>query len=123
MRITKNMIEEKFKKFNELYFDGKLETPEFRLLWNKDGLFGKFKVYKRPIICVNASADWSERDFDDIVVHEMIHYYIYSVLKRDPFFSHGLLFRKVRRDIAKKGIKVHIKYKHIKYINKKGEPK
>ena len=120
MRITKEMIAEKFVECNDKYFDGKLETPDFRLLRNRDGLFGKFKVCKKPIICVNASADWSEEDFDDIVVHEMIHYYIYSVLKKDPFFSHGLLFRKVRKDIAKKGIKVHIHYKHIQYINKKG---
>ena len=114
MTITKGLLLDKFKAFNEKYFDGKLAVPTFTFMFGKNALVGKYRNWgSGPVIYINKSVNLSEQDLDDVLVHEMIHYYVFSVLKKDPIFSHGFFFRTVRRKVAKKGLKVHISYSYL----------
>ena len=116
MTITKTEIREKFVYFNEKFFENKLAVPTICFKNNKDGVVGKFRCWKDECrIYINRCIEWTEKDLDDVIVHEMIHYYISKILNKNPLFSHGFLFRKIRRDIKKKGLKVHIRYNHLKY--------
>lgn len=114
VKVTKDLMREKFQVFNERFFEGKLAVPTFLYLSGRTGLVGKYRDWgKGPTILINRGYHFFEQDFDDILVHEMIHYYIDAVLKKDPFFSHGILFRKIRRRICEQGLEIHIHYVHI----------
>lgn len=40
----------------------------------------------------NSRIDWNEEDIRRVLLHEMIHYYIFIKFKRHLIFSHGLPF-------------------------------
>ncbi len=114
--LSKKLINEKFDFFNKILFENKLLKPIFCFKNNKDGIVGKFRInngqYK---IYINKCIQWTEDDLNDVIIHEMIHFYIKSILNKTPIFSHGYYFRKIRKEIIKKGYNVSLNYKHLKY--------
>lgn len=88
---------------------------------NKDGVVGKFRYEndrgkrKNPKIYINKCIHWNDEDLIDVMIHEMIHYYVIFIMGYDGFFSHGFKFRKKRKEIRNKGQIVHIRYSHLKY--------
>ena len=81
-----NTMPHMFWECNRLYFDNQLRTPKFDLLHSYRKL-GKFEYrwgeQKKPVkkrhmvILMSDYFDFDEETFRNIMVHEMIHYYLY----------------------------------------------
>jgi len=117
MRITKRMLKWRFKKFNEKYFKGELTEPEFRINGSRDyaGLFSCKLMWKPSLdgdyydmYLTKIRIDLSKyllrnpSELDDILLHEMIHYYGFY-LSEDLEGSHGKFFMKHAKKINKDG--------------------
>lgn len=127
MEITKQYLEERFIEYNSLYFNGILKKPLFLFKTNKDGVVAKFRYNKEgkkkcsPKIYINKCIAWDEDSLKNVLLHEMVHYYVVFIENYDGLFSHGFRFRRKVREIKKNfGYTINISYKHLKY---KGEAK
>ncbi len=87
-----NTMPHMFWECNRLYFDHKLPPPKFGLL-HTSRYVGKFEYRlgekKKPlkkrkmVILMSDYFDFDEESFRNIMVHEMIHYYLYLYDARD----------------------------------------
>jgi len=125
IEITKEFVKEKFKEYNELYFNGELKMPTIKLI---DGTkyAGCFscrhnkttgKMYQQEI-CIGENIIWTLRDFRSVLVHEMIHYYVHykrNKQKRDGDFQHWGLFWKMKVKLNwKYGLHIRNKATYLK---------
>lgn len=108
MKATLEYVKRKFAEYNDLCFDGKLKPLpirissartylgqlRFRKEQNPDGtwIFDDFEFV------ISNRLDLDERDVEDTILHEMIHYYIKSNQLQDTS-SHGKLFRRMMKNI------------------------
>lgn len=99
-----------FDHFNHLCFNG--ELPEPRLMLSKSRTQLGSMTYRRQSRCVISSVstytirvstyyDCPEEQLQDVLLHEMIHYYISLNHLRDTS-SHGILFCQMMNDINQK---------------------
>lgn len=99
-----------FHKFNEMIFAGKLPTPRFRLTHART-FHGKL-VYKwkqtfpRRVsydfeMRISTDFDFPQEEWEDVVIHEMIHLHIASNSIKDSS-SHGPMFRRMMADINRR---------------------
>ena len=99
-----------FWKCNEKYFDNSLPTPWFETI-NDANVLGKFEHHKNnknckipirdQVISMSDCFDYPEKDFVEIMIHEMIHYYIaWNRIKDNK--SHGKKFMQIADDIKRK---------------------
>lgn len=106
VEITKELIEKCFVEYNENYFNNKLPMPKFIVRnWKKDSLGGflynangkgesRLRISKYPNI--NGYRYFTKELLKDVIIHEMVHYYICVLMKRNYLFPpHGLRFRLV----------------------------
>ena len=98
MEITTEILQEKFEEYNNLYFNGELPLPRFGLLksYMTCGYFSCKKIIgKRKLrgqrIDISCYYDWEEEGLRDILVHEMIHYYL-AYKHIDNELTHGDAF-------------------------------
>jgi len=100
MTPTVELITQKFDHFNSLYFGGKLPRPDIKL--SRARTFVGMMTYKRTHrdFCLRVSTmfDLEEEEMEDVVIHEMIHFYIAYFRLRDTS-SHGQIFRKMMGEI------------------------
>lgn len=105
-----NTMPQKFWECNEKYFNKELPTPKFGLL-NKTSILARFeynkdnKNKKHPIkwqtLYFSDCFDFEEKDFIEIMVHEMIHYYLaWNGIKDNK--DHGKEFTKMANEISEK---------------------
>lgn len=100
MKLTTDILEEKFDECNKQYFNSELPYP-FLGVFSKKRPFAKFTylikkkngkkelLYKK--ISISDYYDFTEEQLIDILVHEMIHYYIaYNGIKDNK--EHGKEF-------------------------------
>ena len=104
-------IQRTYDKFNSLCFEGALPPIPFRLTSARTFL-GKiaYKV-KRSIFIgpkitdcrmrISTSFDLPEAEWEDVIIHEMIHYHILVNGIRDTS-THGQVFRRMMDDINSK---------------------
>lgn len=108
MKPTVPYIRQKFDAFNRLCFEGKLPEPPITLSHAK-GFVGicRFKKRRRwdgSVECydfrlsMNERMDLPEAEWEDTILHEMIHYYIGINQLRDTS-AHGRLFRQMMESI------------------------
>ena len=91
-----------FDTCNMEYFEGKLLFPQFGLLhsyrtcgyfqYTKGGWFDK-TLYD-PTISITDYYDFTEKQFKDIMCHEMIHYYL-AYFGIDKRCKHGKKFKEM----------------------------
>lgn len=85
MTLTISYISEKFEKYNNLYFNGSLKTPKFKISNSKRALgtlsisrrlnfYGEYT--KEHTISISKYYDRTEKQYDNTLIHEMIHLYI-----------------------------------------------
>ena len=94
-------MEQKFREYNHLYFHGDLPLPQFGLLksyrtcgyFSCDKIVGRRKL-KKPRIEISCYFDWEENDLRNVMVHEMIHYYLAY-----KHIDHGEAFKKMSEDL------------------------
>lgn len=107
MKLTKQIIKEKFITYNNLYFKGKISTPRF-LFFNAKDYYGRC-IYgsrngKNPTkIWISTSSVKNEDILKETLIHEMIHQYIYEYMYawKYQFITHGLRFRYVVHKLKK----------------------
>lgn len=103
MQITEKWMAEWFEIFNRDYFGGSLPMPRLALSKSKTRLgtmtckcknvFGR-KRFSDFSISVSNFYDIEENEFKNVLLHEMIHYYIsYNGIKDTS--SHGEAFRRI----------------------------
>lgn len=119
-----------FDECNMKYFEGKLLFPQFDLLhsfrtcgyfqYTPGGWFDK-TVYD-PIISITDYYDFTESQFVDIMVHEMIHYYLVCCGK-DRRCRHGKQFKKMAERLNKQhGLHIVTYLDLSKYKRRRGTP-
>ena len=85
-----------FRNYNNDYFNGILPMPDFEII-DSFKYFGYFhsNIYNgttvNPLIQISGNWEYEENQFRDILVHEMIHYYL-AYTGRDIIGSHGSEF-------------------------------
>lgn len=84
IEIDIEFCEKAFDKFNQKYFDGKLEKLPFELksMGDIDGQFGfavnyRDKKFEPRVIRINTKDNWTLSTFRNTLVHEMLHYYVH----------------------------------------------
>lgn len=111
MRPTIQYVKMKFDEFNILLFDGML--PSISFVITDSVSYGGLFVCKKSR---DASGNWSicdlqiriskrfdlpEKDLEDIIIHEMIHYYIFYKKIKDNS-KHGRIFTQKMKEINDK---------------------
>ena len=90
-----------FRDYNKRYFDGVLPEPDFEIT-DSFKFFGYFhsNIYNNttvdPVIQISGNWEYTENQFRDILVHEMIHYYL-AYTGKDIVGSHGAEFQRMSR--------------------------
>ena len=124
MQISTIWMRESFDRFNKDYFGGELPLPKFSLSNARTRLGsmtykwksvrtgpGPSDVKRVPYNhCIHLSVyyEQSERDYQNTLLHEMIHYYI-SVKQLDDSSSHGPLFRQWMQRLNEKGWNITVR--------------
>ena len=95
-------LAESFDKYNKAYFEERLPIPQFELLhsyrtcgyfqYTKGGWFDK--TLYNPTISMTDYYDFTEKQFKDIMCHEMIHYYL-AYFGIDKRCKHGKKFKEM----------------------------
>lgn len=109
MVLTLDFIAQSFHKFNKEYFDGKLETPRFEIT-NVKSYLGQYHWKYAPdgslkdnIIHISKMFDRSETDYQNTIIHEMIHQYIRQNHIKDTRRHHGRVFNSIADRINSQG--------------------
>ena len=108
MIATLDYVKDKFEEFNNMCFEGKLKPLPFKLSSARSFLGQvRFRRDKNPdgtwyfsdfIFIVSNKTDMEEREIEDTILHEMIHYYILSNQMQDTS-PHGEIFIRMMKDI------------------------
>lgn len=124
MKATIEFVERKFDEFNQQIFGGKL--PKIPVVLSDAKTFlgqcvcrtrrlpnGSVEKYDFKLR-INTRLDLPEREVEDIIIHEMIHYYIgYHQLKDTS--AHGQFFRRIMNEInTKLGRNLSVSHKSTK---------
>ena len=101
MTITLHQIFNSFLLYNIDYFDGTLPTPNFKIHhgWNTLGYFRycpEDPFGTTEIIEISDFYDYTEEQFRDVLIHEMIHYYL-CYTGEDPRCRHGKAFKRMAK--------------------------
>ena len=97
MTLTINYIEGAFNKYNALYFNGILKRPSFKITNSKrklGTLATKYSPFGTKSYTLSISKYWdrTEKQYDNTIIHEMIHLYI-SQMDIIDNGSHGRHFK------------------------------
>jgi len=120
MKATIPYVEKRFEEFNRLMFDGRL--PKLPVELSDAKTFLGVCVYKKrrtllgKTVCydfklrINTRIDLDEAEVEDIIIHEMIHYYIgyHGIVDTS---AHGRVFREMMKGINERFGR-HIKVSH-----------
>jgi len=118
MQIDIAWMARRFALFNDLYFEGKLAAPRFAINRARTRL-GSLSYKRRrgqvswrhplgaSVVCdftirLSNYYDQTDEQFADVLLHEMIHYYIAVNGLRDNA-THGKLFRSMAERLNAKG--------------------
>ena len=100
MIITEYRISLFFSAYNYDYFNGELPTPKFKVIHKKDTLgtcWCSWLSRKDAVISVTDKYILTEEQFRNILVHEMIHFYL-AYTRKDMFCRHGKAFLEMMND-------------------------
>lgn len=108
MRATIEYVKQKFDVYNKLMFAGNLPSIPVRIS-NASSFMGKCKskIRRHPDgreshsdfeLCISCYRDLPEKTLDDIIIHEMIHYFIHynGLVDTSP---HGVIFKGIMHSI------------------------
>ena len=121
---------ETFDRYNRTYFEGKLPVPMFDLLhsFRTCGYFqytnGGWldKTLYDPTISITDYYDFTEKQFKDIMCHEMIHYYL-AYFSLDRRCRHGKKFKEMAERLNKTyGLHITTILDISQYKRRKGAP-
>ena len=132
MKITKELIKERFDEYNQIYFSGVLGKCRFYLLPKSQSILGKYNGQEdkngKPIdrIGIGTAVIWNEDLFKLVLIHEMVHMYNTRIDKcrLDGVLGHGRRFRREARRLKKEfGIDINTRNMKVEFINPELYPK
>ncbi len=111
MIATAAYVEQKFREYNAAIFGGVLSVPPIRIsnartflgqvrYKRRRKLFGKEEKYDFTL-CISRRYDLPQNQLDDVIIHEMIHYYI-DTRRMSDTSAHGRVFRSMMDGINRK---------------------
>jgi hypothetical protein len=115
MVLTIGFISENFHKFNKEYFEGKLQTPTFEIThaksylgqyhwkYGSNYLWDGHRVLSESVIRISNMFDRNETDYQNTIIHEMIHLYIRQNHIKDTRPHHGRVFNSIADRINRQG--------------------
>ena len=101
MTLTTSFIAENFDRFNKAYFNGTLQTPDFEVIHRKSRLgeyhwkYGFNGSLIESVIRISDMIDRTETDYQNTIIHEMIHLYIRQNRIKDTRPHHGRVFNSI----------------------------
>ena len=109
MVLTIGFISENFHKFNKEYFNDELQTPTFEITRVKSYLgqyhwkYGFDGDLIENVIRISNMFDRNETDYQNTIIHEMIHLYIRQNHIKDTRRHHGRVFNSIADRINRQG--------------------
>ena len=111
MIATAAYVEQKFREYNAAIFGGVLCVPPIRIsnartflgqvrYRRRRKLFGKEEKYDFTL-CISCRYDLPQNQLDDVIIHEMIHYFI-DTRRMSDTSAHGRVFRSIMDGINRK---------------------
>lgn len=131
MKITKELIKERFEEYNQKYFNKQLGRCKFYLLPKNNSILGKYNCQEDnngnliDRIGIGTGVVWTEETFKHVLIHEMVHMYNRRVdnCVWDGVLGHGRRFRRQCRRLKREfGINV-LGVPDIVYLKKENSPK
>lgn len=121
MIITHQYVRDKFYEYNELMFEGKLPPVPIKIGNSKGRLGTCFYTVLRcpgqkPVnaffhLRFSSAFDLPEEEWEDTIIHELIHYYL-AFFEMNDKTPHGENFKRMMKDInARYGRHVSISYR------------
>jgi len=114
-----------FRQYNAEYFGGILPVPDFEVT-DSFKYFGYFSsdiwdnTTINPLIQISGNWEYTENQFRDILVHEMIHYYL-AYTGKDTVGSHGIEFKSLANELNHKyGLNITETICYNEFTRKKG---
>ena len=113
---TIEWMQQKFALYNKKYFNGQIAMPKFSTNC-PHGMWGYFKLdaicnpitrkitqfYDYGTLFLTDKYERNAKDVVNTLLHEMIHAYIYTVLKKYPFNQHGRDFKEIANKLNSVG--------------------
>ena len=121
MRVTTDYIRERFVLFNGMMFGGRLKMPPLKVS-NARSALGQVRCkrqsqqdgtwrYSDFEFIISGRLELDGRALDDVIIHEMIHYYILSNQIQDTA-PHGVVFRRMMDEInSRYGRNISVRHK------------
>lgn len=131
MKVTKELIKERFDEYNQKYFNGQLGKCKFYLLPKTKSTLGKYNGQEdkngKPVdrIGIGTGVIWTEEAFKRVLIHEMVHMYNRRIdnCVWDGVLGHGRRFKRQCRRLKKEyGIDV-LSLPEVEFIKKEFSPK
>jgi hypothetical protein len=129
MTISERHLVASFYLYNDEYFGGVLPFPKFKVRHSFRTLgyfsceYDETEDMFNQTIEISDNYDYTESQFRDIFVHEMIHYYL-AYMGIDPQCHHGKDFRKMASEFnSKYGMNITSTIDLTPYSIKKGKSK
>jgi hypothetical protein len=132
MKITKELIKERFEEYNHRYFAGVLGKCKFYFLPKSQPTLGKYNGQEDKNgkhidrIGIGTSVIWYEELFKRVLIHEMVHMYNTRIDKcrLDGVLGHGRRFRREAKRLKKEfGIDIDTRKMKVEFINSEFYPK
>lgn len=126
MMVFESKLEYLFNIYNKQYFNGSLPTPSFRITHKKKE-FGRFECsvgwrkITNPVIMVSDVYNYTDDQLRDIMLHEMIHYYL-AYNRIDRIITHGKAFKNMMNDFnLNEGTNIQITYNKNEFEKVEGK--
>lgn len=108
MKANIQFLSDRFARFNKILFKEPLPTPQMHISSAKS-FMGQFRAEKHGFagssvtyhLTLSNRYDLPEEELEDIVIHEMIHFFISHSKVRDTS-SHGQAFRQIMNEINRR---------------------
>ena len=122
-------LRKKYREFNKRYFDGVLQGCIFKTeLWEDgkkpDRHIAQIKCRHRwhggwiATMYFMADVEWTEEGFDEVLIHEMVHYWLHIMGKENNWFPHDRRFRRKCRELNRRyGLNLTIYECNLHHMN------
>ncbi|WP_288318009.1 SprT-like domain-containing protein [Xylanibacter caecicola] len=117
MKVSTILLKTWFDEFNREYFHSSLPVPKFvignartqlgAMAYKWKSVMGR-KEYYGYTIRISNYYDADEKQFKNVLLHEMIHYYIVIKGIKDTS-SHGVVFRRIMNEMNARGWNITVR--------------
>ncbi len=131
IEIGKEELKKRFTDYNNLYFNGELNECNFSFFSKNITYLGWYcskndkNDNPKDKIWIGTCVKWDDESLKQIMIHEMVHMYVYRIkkCKFDGLFGHGKRFRQKCKQIKNDYGVDALTLPKVEFIDKKNSPK